>query len=263
MIEGLFISASGMLPKSAHHETIANNMANSEVPGFKRDSLFMREMGEARKRMSGDYPEWRLNRLEGNWTDFSQGQLKQTSSMYDFALSGKGFFAIETPEGVQYTRNGTFSRNNQGTLVTPLGYPVLDEGGNQIDIPVTFTEPIVDASGILRGRDELIGVDQVLGRLQVVDFPALYDENLKAQTPFQPVLNKGGNGYFIPQPGTLQQPSEEYEVVQGFLEEGNVEVVLEMVKMIDIYRSYEADQRAIQVQDETLNRAVNDVGRLG
>ena len=74
MIEGLYISASGMLPKSSRHETIANNLANAEVPGFKRDSLFMREVGEARKRLSGDYPEWRINRLEGIWTDFAQGR---------------------------------------------------------------------------------------------------------------------------------------------------------------------------------------------
>ena len=262
MIEGLFISASGMLPKSSQQEAIANNLANSEVPGFKRDSLFMREVGEARKRLSGDYPDWRINRIEGSWTDFEQGELKRTGSTYDMALSGQGFFAVDTPDGVQYTRNGTFSRNSQGTLVTPLGYPVLDEAGNQINVPATFTEPIVDASGVLRGRDELLGVDQVLGRLQVTDFPELYDENLKAQTPFQSVLGKGKNGYFIPQPGVQQLPAQKYEVVQGFLEDGNVEVVMEMVKMIDVFRAYEADQRAIQVQDETLNRAVNDVGRI-
>jgi len=263
MIEGLFISASGMLPKSSRQEAIANNLANSEVPGFKRDSLFMREVGEARKRLSGDYPEWRINRLEGSWTDFEQGQVKRTGHMYDVALNGPGFFAVDTPEGVQYTRNGTFSRNSQGTLVTPLGYPVLDEAGNQITVPASFKEPIIDASGVLRGRDELLGVDQVLGRLQVTDFPELYDEDLKAQTPFQPVLSKGRNGYYIPQPGVQQQPAQKYEIAQGFLEESNVEVVMEMVKMIDVFRAFEADQRAIQVQDETLNRAVNDVGRIG
>ena len=261
MIEGLYISASGMLPKSAQQETVANNLANLEVPGFKRGNLFSREMQEARKRLSGDYPEWRINRLEGAWTDFEQGKLRQTNNMFNVAINGKGFFAVQTPEGVQYTRNGNFAKSNDGTLVTPLGYPVLDEGGNPISIPDSFSAPIIEAGGILKGRDELLGIDQTLGRLQIVDFPELYDRDLRAQTPFQPVLSKGKDGYYIAQPGSQQQEAQGYELAQGFLENSNVEAVLEMVRMIDVFRGYEADQRAIQVQDQTLERAVNDVGR--
>lgn len=261
MIEGLYISASGMLPKSSRHEAIANNLANLEVPGFKRDNLFMREMGEARKRLSGDYPEWRINRFEGAWTDFSQGKLRQTNNMFNIAINGQGFFAVQTPEGVQYTRNGNFSKSADGTLVTPLGNPVLDEGGNPIVIPENFSTPIIEAGGVIKGRDELLGIDQTIATLQIVDFPELYDPNYKAQTPFQPVLTKSRDGYFVPQPGAQQVPAEGYELAQGFLENANVEAVLEMVKMIDVFRNYEADQRAILVQDQTLDRAVNDVGQ--
>ena len=260
MIEGIFISASGMLPKGTQQEAIANNLANTEVPGFKRDSLFLREMQEAKKTQSGDYPDWRINRFEGSWTDFDQGKLRRTGNVFDVAISGKGFFVVDTPEGNQYTRNGTFIRNNEGTLTNLLGHAVLDEGGDQIQVPGTFTSPIIDGGGNIKGRDELLGIDSNLGRLQIVDFPDLYDPNFSAQSPFQKALNNSKDGYFIPQPGVTQVPAEDYEIAQGFLEESNVETVLEMVKMIDVFRSYEADQKALQIQDETLDRAVNDVG---
>ncbi|MBT3346364.1 MAG: flagellar hook-basal body protein [Gemmatimonadetes bacterium] len=260
MIEGIYISASGMLPKSTRHEAIANNLANMEVPGFKRDSMFLREVREARKQLSGDYPDWRINRAEGTWTDHEQGALRRTGNMFNMAINGQGFFAVETPDGVQYTRNGSFARSNEGTLVNLLGHPVLDVNGETINVPGSFEAPIIDASGVIKGRDELLGIDSILGRLQVTDFPQLYDPNHKAQTPYQPVLTKSKNGFYIPQPGMTQQPAEAFELSQGFLEEANVQPVLEMVKMIDVYRSYEADQRAIQVQDTTLDRAVNDVG---
>ena len=263
MIEGLFISASGMLPKSNRQEAIANNLANVEVPGFKKDNMFLREMREQMKTKSGDYPDWRLNRFEGAWTDHEQGKLRQTGDVFDLAISGKGFFALQTPTGTQFTRNGNFSKNELGQLVNPLGFQVLDQAGAPITIPDDFRAPIIDGSGTVRVRDELQGEDTVIAEIQIVDFPELYDRNAMAQTPFQSPLRKGGDGLFIPHPETPQIPAEGMELVQGFVEESNVEPVVEMVKMIDLYRSYEAEQRAIQVQDSTLDRAVNDIGRVG
>ena len=260
MIEGIYISASGMLPKATRQEAIANNVANVEVPGFKRDSMFLREVQEAKKRLSGDYPDWRINRFEGIWTDFEQGQLRRTGDKFDLALKGSGFFAVRTPEGIQYTRNGNFSKNSEGALVTPLGHVVLDENDGDILIPENFQVPDIDGGGVVRGRDEQTGEDQIIARLQVVDFPDLYDPVARAQSPFQPVLSKSPVGQYIAQPGTPRVPAEGVVVSQGFLEESNVDPVLEMVKMIDISRSYEADQKAIQIQDSTLDRAVNDVG---
>jgi len=98
--------------------------------------------------------------------------------------------------------------------------------------------------------------------LAIVDFPELRDPVAKAQTPYQAPLRKSRDGLFIPHPATPQVPARDVEVVQGFLEDSNVEPVLEMVRMIDVYRGFEADYKAIQVQDSTLDRAVNDVGRV-
>jgi flagellar basal-body rod protein FlgG len=183
--------------------------------------------------------------------------------MFDLALSGNGFFAVRTPEGIQYTRNGNFSKNEAGLLVNPLGYPVLDANGAEIVVPERFPVPTVDASGAVRGRNEQLGEDQFIAQLQIVDFPELYDPVAKAQSPYQPPLKKSKDGLFIQHPATPQVPATGFEVVQGFLEEANVEPVIEMVNMIDIYRSYEAEYKAVQIQDSTLERAVNEVGRVG
>ena len=260
MLEGIYISASGMLPKATRQEAIANNLANTEVAGFKRDSMFLREVQEAKKRLSGDYPDWRINRFEGIWTDLDQGELRHTGDMFDVALSDKGFFAVRTAAGTQYTRNGNFAKNAEGVLPPVLGHPVLDENGADIVIPDQFQVPIIDGSGVVRGRDELTGEDTVIARLQVSDFPDLYDPVVKAQSPYQVPLKKSPDGYFTTEPGVVPLRVEDISLSQGFLEEANVDPVIEMVKMIDIFRSYEADQKAIQVQDTTLDRAVNDVG---
>jgi flagellar basal body rod protein FlgG len=95
------------------------------------------------------------------WTDFEQGKLRRTGGMFGVAISGKGFFAVQTPDGVQYTCNGTFARRNQGVLVNMLGQPVLDVG--RAYRCTTFSQPLIDANGIIKGRDELLGIDKVLG----------------------------------------------------------------------------------------------------
>jgi flagellar basal-body rod protein FlgF len=263
MIEGIYISGSGMLPKAARQEALANNLANVGVPGFKRNSMFMREMREAAKQQSGDYPDWRINRFEGTWIDLEQGKMRHTGDSFDLALNGHGFFAVRTPQGVQYTRNGSLSRNSQGTLVNALGYPVLDTNGDEIAIPPEIQTLVVGGSGAVSGRDASPDGERAIARLQIVDFPELYDPAAKARTPYQPPLIKSKDGFFVPRPGAVRVDAERCEVAQGYLEEANVEPVREMVEMIDLYRSYEADYRAIQAQDSTLERTVNEVGRVG
>ena len=249
-----------MLPKATRQEVVANNLANLEVAGFKRSGIFMRELMQAKKTQSGDYPDWRINRLNGVWTDFEQGQLRVTGDPFDLALKGNGFFAVRTPDGVQFTRNGSFIRNSEGLLTTHLGYPVLDEAGAEIAIPEEFIEPVIDASGAVRGRDAATGEDTIIGTLQIVDFPELYDSVAKAADPYLSPFTKSKDGYYVPRPNTPQVPAEGVDVVQGFIEESNVEAVMEMVRMIDGFRGYETDQKAIQIQDSTLDRAVNDLG---
>ena len=247
MIEGLYVSGSSMLPNMSKQDIIANNVANIDVPGFKRDGLFLKELGEARKKGSGGYPEWRINRVEGIYTDFEQGILRHTDNPLNFALHGDGFFTVQAPDGTErYTRNGSFTLNGDGILMNHLGMPVLGEGGQ---IVIGEGEFVIDQNGlVLMDGEEL---DIILLKDFERDVQGLYP------------LMKTENGLFVALPIAVERPLDpETRLLQRFLEESNVDPVLEMVNMIDSFRNYEADQRFIQIQDETLNKAVNTVGAI-
>jgi len=254
MVQGLYTSGSSMLARATRQEVVANNIANSDVPGYKRDGIFLKELGEARRKGSGGYPVWRENRVAGAFIDFEQGALRQTDSPQHLALSGPGFFQVRTPQGDMYTRNGEFSVNGQGVLATNLGYPVLDDRGGIIQLDGSdFT---VNEEG------EIIEAGEAKATLAVHDFEK--DQDGYYQDPDGVTrLERVQNGFFIPKPGVNRvAKSPETKVRQGALEQGNNNPVLQLVEMIDLFRAYEADRRAIRAQDDTLRRAVNDVGNI-
>ena len=254
MLQGLYTSGSSMLSRTTRQEVVTNNIANSDVPGFKRDGLFLRELGEARRKGSGGYPVWRENRIGGAFIDFEQGALRQTHSKRHLALQGPGFFQVRTPQGDLYTRNGEFSVNRDGRLVNGLGYPVLDDRGG--DIRLEGPDFTVNEQG------EILSGGVLEATLAIHDFEK--DEDGYYQGPDgQTRLERKQNGFYFPKPGVNQVPiTPDTKVLQGFLESSNTEPILEMVNMVELFRSYEADQRAIRAQDETLSRAVNEVGNV-
>ncbi|MBI4530426.1 MAG: flagellar basal-body rod protein FlgF [Candidatus Latescibacteria bacterium] len=247
MIKGIYLSASGMLPSEIKQNAMANNVANLNTPGFKRDSVFYRELARstASLRKSG-YPEWHRERVEETYIDFGQGQVQQTNRPLDVAIYGEGFFSISTPQGIRYTRNGSFSTNSQGILVDSGGNPVLGESG-----PITIPQ---EAQTIAISDDGEIFVDGVsIDRLKLVDFPKPY-----------PLLKDQTGGVFMARPGAEEQPvGVDTTINQGTLESSNSLGIHEMVDMLDVYRNYESNQRAIQTQNDTLGRAINDVGVVG
>ncbi len=253
MSEGIYTSGSSLLNRSTRQEVIANNLANSDVPGFKRDGIFLRELGEARRKGSGGYPVWRKNQISGAYIDFDQGALRQTDSKQQFAISGPGFFQVRTPQGDLYTRNGEFSINRDGTLVTNLGYEVLDDRGGRIELQGSdFT---VNENG------EIFENGTLNATLAIHDFQK--DEEGYYQDPDGVTrLERRQNGFFVPKPGVSRAAiTSDTKVMQGFLEQSNANPIVQMVDMISLFRSYESDQRALRAQDDTLRRAVNEVGR--
>jgi len=233
MVKGIYTSASGMLARELAQEVLANNIANVETAGFKRDRIYFQ------KALDGLTSAESALRVV---TDYREGPLIRTDNPLDLAIQGRGFFAVETPGGVRYTRNGHFSVNEEGVLVTADGYPVLGEEG---PIELDLSEGPLSI-----GEDGTIKVgNSIVDRLRIEDF-----EDLKA-------LAKEGAGLFRAQ--VEGRPAEEFRVRQGFLEGANVSPVGEMVRMLANYRAYEAGQRAILAQDETLRKAVNEVGRVG
>lgn len=243
MIRGIYSAASGLLAQMARQLVTSNNLANLNTPGYRQDIASLRE-----------YPGLDLFRLfdgqmsqvgqlgtgaatELGVVDLSQGALVDTGNPLDLAISGPAFFAIQTPDGIRYTRDGSFARDAQGLLVNSSGLPVLGEGG-----PILLPEGEVVVNG-----DGLVTVaGQQVGRLLL--------------TEFQPgQLRKVGSNLF--EALAAGQPPANSAVNQGFLEKANVDVTQAVVDMMAATRSYEASLRLLQMQDEILSKSVNEIGR--
>jgi flagellar basal-body rod protein FlgF len=234
---------SGMHALWARHETVANNLANVSTPGFKRDDVLVLpavpppNQTALGGRLSSVYQTPAIQ-----WTDYSQGPLLPTGRELDVALAGSGFFVVETPAGERYTRNGTFHVSPDGFLVTTGGARVLGERG-----PI----PIPPGRVAIGGRGDVQVDGKTVGTLRVVDFPV----------PL-PLLKTGGSLFAPTSADVRPVAATGYEVVGGALEGSNVNAVEAMVSLIEILRTYEAAQRAIQAADEADGKAVNEVGRV-
>lgn len=175
-------------------------------------------------------------------TNFEQGQIHPTGNSFDLALRGKGFFCIETPEGERYTRSGDFSKDAEGYLVTKEGFKVLGEAGYiRID----------GSSVTINEKGEVYSDEERIDQLKLVDFND-YE-----------VLRKEGDGLLRIEEGTGAAPVVVAGMVQqGFLESSNVNSVKEMVQLMTMMRSYEANQKLVKIHDELIGKAVNEIARV-
>ena len=224
---------------------LANNLSNINTVAFKRDQAF--QLSDLKENPEGSsIPGKSQNFFSipplGTKTDFSPGPLKHTGNALDLALNGNGFFCVETPEGIQYTRKGNFTLNERGVLVTQEGLPVLSERGR---IEINGKNFVVDGQG-----NVLVDGNQV-DTIKIVDFPQSY------------ALEKVGDSLFaLADPGITENKAGEVEVRQGFVEFSNVDAIRVMTEMIDVLRGYESYQKIIQSIDDVSSKAINDVGRL-
>lgn len=181
----------------------------------------------------------RLDRLEVN---FEQGQPYETGNNLDVALKGKGFFQVETPEGLRYTRDGSFKLNENYELVTSEGYRVLGLNG-PIDI---------DGEKIaISPKGEILVNDEIVDQLSIIDIDNIKD------------LRKTGSNLYRMEDGMeIQLRPFQGEVIQGFLENSNVDTIKEMVEMMTMFRNYESNQRMIKAYDDILQKAVNEIGKV-
>ncbi|GAB4302640.1 MAG: flagellar basal-body rod protein FlgF [Desulfuromonadia bacterium] len=241
MNSGLYAALSGAVAATERLDTIASNLANANTAGFKRDRItFESILDTAAAVAPGDDPRFVSSR---HGIDFTQGALRQTGNRWDLAIEGDGFFSIQTPQGVAYTRQGSFRLDAAGRVVSPDGYPLLANGA-PLTIPPGATTVVIDPQGG-------VSVDGAQrGRLDIVDFTKPYP------------LQKEGGGLFRPTGGGRPRPAQGARVSQGYLEETNITPVGEMVQMIDTNRHYEACTRVIRSFDDITGKAVNDLGKL-
>jgi flagellar basal-body rod protein FlgF len=246
MSGGLYLAAAGALVQQMRLNTLANNVANIDTVGFKGEKTVFQVSGEmpaaaAPPRPAGVQPVSPYAPPFETVVDFSQGAAKQTGNPLDVAINGDGFFAIQTPSGIQYTRQGSFTLNEEGMLVTPDGYPILGEGG---EISLEAGTVDIDSQGtIYLNGDE---VDQ----LQLANFANRYE------------LRKVGNGRFAATDAAqITERPDGTTLNQGYLEQANVHAVRAMTEMIETSRAFEAYQKVIQTADEATSKSINDVGR--
>lgn len=250
-----------MLAEAIRHEAIANNLANVSTVGFKRDTALVQQHPVQQLHRTSDHLI-NFNGLRGLTVDlapvigsrgqgalvemvatnFSQGSMLETGNPMDLALQGEGFFTIDTFRGRRYTRQGNFAVDGRGRLVTQSGDPVLTTTGSQVYVGDREFEVSSDGLFFLDGVET--------GRIGIV-------------TPQQlDMLIKEGAGLFAAAPGARFQVTGA-TLSQGFLERSNVNPIMEMSRMMQALRAYEANQKAVTAQDQTLDTLISQVGRFG
>ncbi|APX13977.1 flagellar hook-basal body complex protein [Tateyamaria omphalii] len=214
-------------------QIVANNIANSATTGYRQEGLVFSEHVQG---IQGG-PSLSMGHGNVRHTSFVQGTLTQTGGTFDFAIEGDGFFLIQTPEGERVTRAGSFSPNAQGDLVTPDGYAVLDAGGAPVFIPSGAKSLSVSPDGSISADGAFVGQ---IGLVQPVDPATLTREG--------GVLFRSDDGF---------EPSETARMLQGFVEDSNVDPIGQLARMIEIQRAYEMGQNFLNSEDERVRRAMD------
>ena len=219
-------------------QIVANNVANAQTSGFKTEGLVFSEFVKNLDRSHGDL-SMAAARIKA--TDSTQGTLSQTGGTFDLAIEGDGYFLVDTPQGPRLTRAGSFVPDAFGTLLTPDGNPVLDTGGAPVFVPSGVGPLGISADGTISVEGRAVGQ---LG-LVIPDDPA----ELRRQTG---TLFEAPSGY---------GPAPQARILQGFLDDSNVNPIEQIARMIEIQRSYELGQSFLQIEDDRIRGVIQAIGR--
>jgi flagellar basal-body rod protein FlgG len=237
---GLSQAVQSSLSQDARYDMIANNLANIETPGFKGDMMSFDEALD-----------------EVITTDFEDGQTQHTGNVLDVSVNNGMFFSVETPGGIRYTRNGSFSLNAEGVLVSSNGHPIMGQNG-----PITINGNNI----IINEVGDVIVDGQNVDTLKIVNFGS---DNIDEGWIFGEEgsrledLKKEGSSYFRFDGENQNLPqADNAKVSQGTLEESNVSAMNQMIRLIETQRNFEAYHKIIAAFMETDTKAVTDVGRL-
>ena len=278
MLKGLYTAYTGMINEQHRMDVMTNNLANADTNGFKKEGTTsqafdtvlaykikdLSEPGNLPKNLgtaktfdedSVDNSDRWVSRtgmnlgvkIGENYVDYSEGPIKETGNTFDLAISDRGFFAVEYTNkagetSTKYTRDGNFTMDRQGYLVTQDGDFVLDENGRHIKMNTALPVSI-DRGGTITQEGTSVAT------IGLTDFED-YD-----------YLERFGENYFQTVDGATEIDSEA-QIYSGYLELSNISIVTEMVNMITLQRQYESNQKLITTYDETLDTAVNQLGKL-
>lgn len=216
----------------------ANNIANLDTVGFKRQAMLFGE--HLSKLKTGGEASYVMDK--GSVSDFSSGPLTTTGAPLDLAIEGEGYFTIETQVGARYGRAGQFKLNADNEIVTREGYSLLNDGGERIALPAGVQE-------IKFAKDGAVLADgQQVARIQIVRF----------ENPHGPTHTAEGLFKTVDEP----LPAEGSALLQGALEKSNVNPVRELVNMLEIQRDYQGAHRMIKSEHDRLTKAIQELGRV-
>jgi flagellar basal-body rod protein FlgF len=280
-MKNIWVPLSGQVAQQRKVETIANNVANANTVGFKKDQLVFKEHLTAltsgvedihipRKEFSPadfyhtDGAENAMVSVDGSFTVFEQGNMIPTSNPLDLALKGEGFIEVLSPHGVRFTRKGNLSLSRDGELVTDQGFKVLsalnitDEllraPASSDNLP-SPEERILKVPGNTKltftSDGEILTKDGIVGKISVIEFKDKH------------ALKKEGNSIFIsPDEKNINRTNIQTTVNQGFLEGSNVNAIEEMSELIKAHRHFESIQKAINAYDQISGKAANEIGKF-
>lgn len=244
MLGSIKHASQGMILQMQKQDQIANNLANVNTVGFKSSSLFAEQVERYMNNPEHEVLPERILKVDETFVNYSEGTPIQTGRPFDLMIKGSGFFTIMTNEGIRYTRDGSFQPDSDGFLVDSNGGRVFGEGG-------------------------FIRIDQTKGAVTVLDDGKVMQDGLEIDTlrisdfnkPYR--MTRMGNNYFRPLlPDNPVLYSGGFMIQQGYLESSNVDSIKMMIEMISAHRSYDLLSKAIQSEDSTLDKTVNQVGRM-
>ena len=264
MVKGLYTAFTGMVNEQKRLDVLSNNLANADTNGYKKEGTTSQTFADELAIRIKDTSHYGIPKRLGTmsmgvhigetYTDYSQGNYKITDNQTDFALDGNGFFAISYTDkagntSVKYTRDGAFIVNTQGYLVTKDGDYVLNRDGAMNTNPNAYIRLNPNLPFTVAEDGNIYQNEVLVGTIGVVDF-----------ADYNYIAKFGENLYDIVDGATIIESNA--AINQGYIEASNVNVVSEMVNMITISRAYQAGQKVINAVDETLDKAVNQVGRV-
>lgn len=243
MDNALYVGLSRQIVLRREMDIIANNIANVDTTGFKVESLLQKEApGEPAVTQGGPRPV-KFVAADGVARNFGQGVLTKTGAQLDMAIEGEGFFQVQGPDGPRFTRDGRFTTDSNGRLVTQAGMPVADESGGEITIDGEKGPVSIGADGTISQGAERVGK---VGMFTFANAGA---------------LSKAGDNQFRNVSNLQPQPAAEAKLRQGMLESSNVKPVLEITRMVEVSRAYEQTARMMDSEADLSRRAVERLGR--
>jgi len=235
MIKGIYLAGRSLNTRTKNMDIIANNLANISTTGYKREVPFSEILTAEGKTTIRKF------------TDYKQGELLPTSNPFDLGVFGNGAFVVQTDRGEELTRDGRFKIDEKGSLVTNDGNKVMGKNGE------------INISDLMLGQDQTISVTSQ-GEIKVGK--NIVDTLLMAKLDGSREYKRTSGSNFTPADGELDYANEEeYQITQGFLEESNINPIIEMEAMIQINHDYGSSHKVINILDQSLEKA-NEMGRV-